>query len=164
MGGPRPGGMGRIRAVAGLLPGGHDLGIPHLVTPLAFTFRDYDETAIDASALTGPPSLEGLPYEEKKRLALAGCTTNGSRTLKQGVEFTFSTPRIRPLATKLIVSGAYFRTDYENSEPQYISTSVVVTGGEPYPYIGLYDKEDELLQRVCATPISCSTRRFRGWG
>ena len=49
--------------------------------PLAFTFRDYDETAIDASALTGPPSLEGLPYEEKKRLALAGCTTNGSRTL-----------------------------------------------------------------------------------
>lgn len=126
--------------------------------PLAFTFRDYDETAIDASALTGPPSLEGLPYEEKKRLALAGCTTNGSRTLKQGVEFTFSTPRIRPLATKLIVSGAYFRTDYENSEPQYISTSVVVTGGEPYPYIGLYDKEDSFYNELCNTNFLFDTQ------
>lgn len=125
---------------------------------LAYSYLDYDETAIDASTLTGPPSVEGLPATEQTVLATAARTTNGSRTLKKGVEFTFSTPRIRPLATKLSVSGAWFRTEYENSEPQYIATSVALAGGKPYPYIGLYAQEERFYNEVFNTNFLLDTQ------
>ncbi len=124
---------------------------------LNYTHRNYDETQIDASTLTGPPSLEGLPYTEETELQTVGYTGNGSRTVKRGVEFTLSTPRIRPLATKLIVSGAWFRTDYSNSEPQYIYTSTVIND-RPYPYIGLYDDEDRFYNEVSNTNFLFDTQ------
>ena len=71
--------------------------------------------------------------------------TNGSRTFKQGIEFSLSTRRIRALATKLIVSGAYFKNRYENSETQYVLTTVQLAEVTPYPYIGLYDQDDNCL-------------------
>lgn len=125
---------------------------------LAYRYLDYDETAIDASALTGPPSVEGLPASERSVLATAARTTNGSRTLKKGVEFTFAAPRIRPLATKLSVSGAYFRTEYANSEPQYIATSISLAGGQPYPYIGLYAQEERFYNEVFNTNFLLDTQ------
>ncbi len=124
---------------------------------LTHTYLDYDESAIDGSTLTGPPSLEGLPYTQQTVLETLGTTTNGSRTLKQGVEFTLTTRRIRPLATKLIVSGAYFRTRYRNSEPQYIATSVAIDN-KPYPYIGLYAQQDNYLYEVCNTNFLLDTQ------
>lgn len=122
-----------------------------------YTYRDYDESAIDGNALTGPPSLEGLPYTEETSLAMIGYTANGSRTLKKGIEFTFSSKRIRPLATKVTVSGAYFQTRYQNSNPQYIYTSVSIDD-KPYPYVGLYAQEDNYFYEVCNTNFLLDTQ------
>lgn len=87
-----------------------------------------------------------------------GVKTNGSRTFKQGIEFSLSTRRIRALATKLIVSGAYFKTRYENSEPQYVLTTVQLAEGTPYPYIGLYDQDDNTFHEVCNTNFLLDTQ------
>lgn len=122
-----------------------------------FTYRDYDESAIDGSTLIGPPSLEGLPYTTETVIEQVGTTSNGSRTLKSGVEFTLSTERIRALATRISVSGAYFNTQYSNSEPQYISTSVIINN-KPYPYIGLYEQEDGRLNEMFNTNFMFDTQ------
>ena len=62
----------------------------------SFTFRDYDETAIDMEQLDGPPSLDGIPYTEERRLGGYSRSTNGSRTEKSGIEFAFTShPRDR---------------------------------------------------------------------
>jgi len=37
-------------------------------------------------------------------------STNGSRTEKSGIEFAFTSQRIRAIATRITVTGAYFRT------------------------------------------------------
>lgn len=82
---------------------------------LTRTYREYDTGPLKDMEFTGPPQLEWLPYKDKTVFQTVGVKTNGSRTFKQGIEFSLSTRRIRALATKLIVSGAYFKTRYENS-------------------------------------------------
>ena len=122
-----------------------------------FEYRDYDESAIDGSALVGPPSLEGLPYTQERVLRQIGETSNGSSTEKRGVEFTLSAKRIESLATRISVTGAYFNTTYSNSEPQYISTSMIINN-RAYPYIGLYEQEDNYMREMLRTNFMFDTQ------
>ena len=125
---------------------------------LTRTYREYDTGPLKDMEFTGPPQLEWLPYKDKTVFQTVGVKTNGSRTFKQGIEFSLSTRRIRALATKLIVSGAYFKTRYENSEPQYVLTTVQLAEGTPYPYIGLYDQDDNTFHEVCNTNFLLDTQ------
>jgi len=120
-------------------------------------YKDYDESVIDKSTLTAPPSLDGVPYSLDTLLTAYSMTNNGSRTLKQGVEFTFSTKRIKALNTKITANGAYFRTEYENSVPEYYRPSYIVQG-KPFPYIGVYDRNDGTLYEVLNTNLMFDTQ------
>ena len=103
--------------------------------------KDYDESYIDKSTLVGPPSLEGLPFVLDTNLGAYGFTTNGSRTLKKGIEYTLTTQRIPYINTRLTVNGAWFRTELMNSSPEYERPSVMLNG-KTYPYIAIYEKND----------------------
>lgn len=108
-------------------------------------FKDYKEEEIDKSALGGQaPRLEELSYVLDTALVSFGLSTNGSRTLKRGVEYTLSSARIPVVNTRVVVSGAWFLTRYMNSQPEWERPSVVING-KNYPYIGLYDKNDSRL-------------------
>ena len=119
--------------------------------------KDYDESAIDKSTLTGPPSLEGLPFVNDTSLVAYGMTTNGSRTLKRGIEYTLTTRRIPVINTRLTVNGAWFSTRYMNSLPEYERPSVVLNG-KPYPYIGIYEKNDGRLYESMNTNFLFDTQ------
>ena len=58
-----------------------------------YSYKEYDATGINPNTLTAPPSLEGLPYTVVSELFSRERTSNGSRTLKEGIEYTFSTKR-----------------------------------------------------------------------
>lgn len=62
---------------------------------------------------------------------------NGSPVDRMGLEFVFDFPEIRPLRTQLRLDGAYGYTRYLNEGEAwyYPATS---TGGEFYPYVGIY--------------------------
>lgn len=125
--------------------------------PIRFVYKNYDEQAIDYHSLTGPPSLETTPYSIDTLLTTHSLTTNGSRTRKKGVEFTFSSPRIRSLHTKFSVSGAWFLTTYSNSQPEYYRPSVVIDNSA-YPYIGYYKDEDNYLREMFNTNFGFDTQ------
>lgn len=125
--------------------------------PVTMIYKDYDESAIDGSLLAGPPSLESVPYETDTLLTTLSRMTNGSRTLKRGVEFTLTTPRIRPLKTRFTVTGAWFRTVYDNSLPEYYRPTMVVAG-ESYPYIGYYEDEDGYVREMFNTNFTADTQ------
>lgn len=108
--------------------------------------KDYDEQAIDYSALQGPPSLQSTPYTIDTTLSVYSVWNNGSRTQKSGIEFVFSTQRIRPIHTKLTVTGAYFKTRYSNSLPELYSPSTVIAG-DAYPYVGCYTTGTQNYER-----------------
>ena len=123
----------------------------------SFTFRDYDETAIDMEQLDGPPSLDGIPYTEERRLGGYSRSTNGSRTEKSGIEFAFTSQRIRAIATRITVTGAYFRTNYSNMHPEYLLPTSA-PGGQTYPYVGYYFSTDGYLREMCNTNFLLDTQ------
>ena len=98
----------------------------------------YDQSAINSSELTGPPDLTSVPFETDTLLMLFSAYTNGSATLKEGVEFTLSTKRLDWLKTRMTVNGAWFRTNYDNSIPLYEGTSQLIEG-KAIQEIGIYE-------------------------
>lgn len=126
--------------------------------PYIYAYRNYDITGIDQSALGGlPPKLEDVPYTDEAMIVAHNHVNNGSRTLKTGVEFTLATPRYKSIATRFSVSGAYFRTRYRNSQPEYYKPSASI-GGKAYPYIGYYADTDNYLRERFNTNFNTDTQ------
>lgn len=129
-----------------------------------YSYRRYDATAIDPSTLSGPPSVEGLPYTDKTILDGYSRVTNGTRIDKQGIELQLSTARWQPLRTALTVTGAWFHSRYSNSQLLYKPVSTVI-GSTPVSdlYVGLYDTTDGRVNDTFTTSLMFDTQIPR-WG
>ncbi len=106
-----------------------------------YDYRKYDASGFDPYLADRAPTIEELPSENERRLNVVSHITNGSRIDKEGVEYTFSTRRFPVIRTRLTVSGAWFRTTLNNSQPLWYKPGVVLNGKE-LQYIGLYDDTD----------------------
>ncbi len=124
--------------------------------------KDYDESAVNKSELTGPPDLKDLPFRLDTNLFAYSFLTNGSRNLKEGVEFTFTTRRIPAISTKLTVNGAWFRTRYSNSVPEYYRPDAIIKGKQ-YPYIGIYNITEGTLYEYFNTNFMFDSN-IKKWG
>ena len=120
-------------------------------------YKKYDTSAIDKSALTGPPSLEDLPFVLDTLLSSYSQVVNGSQTLKQGVEFTFRSPRIRAINTRVTANGAWFITKNTNSVPEWEVPSAIVAQGR-YPYAGYYESNDGSTYEALNTNVMTDTQ------
>lgn len=121
-----------------------------------YTYKWYDTSGIDADALTGQPSLEQLPYETRKELKGYSYYTNGSQTLKRGVEYTFSSRRIEKLMTRLTINGAWFRTIYQNSQVETYRPSTVI-GNKQIQYVGYYKHDGGTMNEMFNTNFTLDT-------
>ncbi len=106
-----------------------------------YTYKKYDYSGIDPGSLTGPPSLEYLPYKTDTILQTYGSTNNGTELLKEGIEYQFASRRIPALKTRITINGAWFKTTYRNSFPIAKQTSMVIQGKELH-YIGIYASDE----------------------
>ncbi len=111
-----------------------------------YTFRRYDASAYDPYATGHAPSIDELPSAPDAYLAVRSKPSNGSRTRKEGIEYTFRSRRIKSIHTRLTITGAYFRTVNSNSQPLWYKPSVIVAGKE-LQYAGLYDDNDGNIYR-----------------
>lgn len=122
----------------------------------SYHFKEYDTSGIDAATLTAQPSLSDLPYTERDELSGYSNYTNGSMTLKEGVEFTLETVRFPVILTRLTVNGAYFRTTYNNSIVETYRPSQVLDGRQ-IQYVGLYADEDGSVRKSFNTNFTLDT-------
>ena len=122
----------------------------------SYTRKQYDYSGVDDTQLTGPPSLGDMPYTVDTLVRAAGVATNGSRTRKRGVEFTFSSQRIESLRTRLTVTGAWFRTEYGNSDPVYYNPGTVIAG-KAIVYTGVYASDGNYIREMCNTNFMVDT-------
>ena len=129
-----------------------------------YEYTRYDASAIDPLTLTAPPALETLPSETVSVLNGYSIYTNGSRLDKEGVELVIGTARLRPLATALTITGAWFRSTYVNSQMLFDPVSDVV-GDTPVRnrYIGYYDCYDGRENQQFNTNFMFDTQITR-WG
>lgn len=108
------------------------------------------------------PDLDRLAYEDVRVLDGYRKVTNGSRIDKRGVEFQLTTARWRALGTSLIVSGAWFRTRYSNSQKLFAPVSDVIDNvAVSDRYVGLYDYDDGRVNSTFNTNFMFDTRISR---
>ncbi len=133
-----------------------DNGFRYSTVYAPYSYTTYDITAADPSSR---PDLSLLPHTDKQVLDARSLVTNGSRMARQGVEFTLTTPRWTPLATRLSVSGAWFQTVYSGAEAEWLTATDVV-GNTPVSdlYAGLYDDADGQRNSQCATTFMFDTQ------
>jgi len=120
-------------------------------------FKKYDGSGIDKSTLTGPPDVTTLPFVPDTLLMAHGITSNGSQTLKTGLEFTLSTPRIPGINTRITANGAWFVTKNTNSVPLYYVPMAIMQGNR-YSYIGRYDVSEGSTYTNMNTNIMTDTQ------
>lgn len=119
-------------------------------------YNKYDASSVNSSGLTGPPSLEGMPYVEDTLINTYNKVGNGTRVRKEGVEFTFHTPRINLLKTRFTVSGAWRQTTYSNNMPEYKESSILLNG-QQLQYVGLYNWENGDIDEAFSTNFVADT-------
>ena len=122
----------------------------------SFQYKEYDASGIVGSELTGPPSLEGLPYTMRDELAGYGIYTNGSSTVKEGIEYTLETVRLPKILTRLTINGAWFRTQYSNSMLETYRPSIVINN-RSFQYVGLYRDNDGNMTETLNTNFTFDT-------
>ena len=121
-----------------------------------YQYKQYDASGIDPSTLTSQPPLETLPYTVLNELAGYGNYTNGSMTLKEGIEYTLETKRFPVILTRLTINGAYFRTTYNNSIVDSYRPSQVIAGRQ-IQYVGLYEADDGSVREAFNTNFTLDT-------
>ena len=121
-----------------------------------YSYKQYDTSGIDAASLSGQPSLTDLPYTMTDELAGYGNYTNGSMTLKEGVEYTLETRRLPVIRTRLTINGAYFRTTYDNSIVDSYRPYQVIDNRQ-IQYVGLYANDDGYVRESFNTNFTLDT-------
>ncbi|MCM1077252.1 MAG: TonB-dependent receptor [Bacteroides sp.] len=121
-----------------------------------YQYNRYDASGFDPYAADRAPMIEELPYVTETYLGVKSKTTNGSRTKKEGIEYTFQSRRLPKISTRVTVTGAYFRTINSNSQALWYKPNVVANG-KTLQYVGLYDDVDGSEYRSFNTNILFDT-------
>lgn len=116
-------------------------GFRSMVHTTTHTYKQYDATQVDLSQWNNGPDLTNVPYVIKNDFGAYSITENGSATLKQGIEFGYTSPRIKAINTRFTFTGAYFKTQYRNTVPITFKPTVSVGTGA-FPYYGIYQNDN----------------------
>ncbi len=121
-----------------------------------FQFKQYDASSLDASTLQAQPDVSQLPYILVSELFGHSEYTNGSRTLKRGIEYVFSSRRIPSIGTRITINGAWFKTLYRNSQTVMYRPSAVVNNRQ-IQYVGIYKDNDGVENEMANTNFTFDT-------
>lgn len=121
-----------------------------------FRFKQYDASSIDAFALQTRPDPALLPFMSVSELFGHGEYTNGSRTLKRGIEYVLSSCRIPAIGTRITVTGAWFKTLYRNSQTAMHRPGTVIDNKQ-IQYVGIYKDDDGVENEMANTNFTFDT-------
>ena len=102
------------------------------------------------------PQKEDYVQESYSLFTKASRVMNSRKTVKRGIEYRLIFPKIEPLATTIELNGAYYRTNYGSSLPEYYYPNTKL-GNHVYPYVGLYDTDPQNEYRRLNTNIWFNT-------
>lgn len=116
-------------------------GFRRMLHTVLHTYKQYDASQVDLSQWNNGPDLNSTPYTVKQNMGEYTATENGSETLKSGIEFGYSSPRIKAINTRFTLSAAYFKTQYRNSVP-FLFKPTASIGPDGFPYYGIYQNDE----------------------
>ncbi|MGO1245607.1 MAG: TonB-dependent receptor [Sphingobacterium sp.] len=121
-------------------------------------FKEYDNTSVDPSSLTQKPDITDFEYNERKQYDANSYTSNGSMTDKEGIEYQFTSKRLKGINTRFTVDGAWFKTLSYNSQPLLeLISSDVVTNNQIKQYYAEYADVDGVHKGTFNTNVMIDT-------
>lgn len=118
-----------------------DNGFRTMAQTVVHNYKQYDATKVDLTQWTANgPDLTNVPFTQMSYFGEYDLTENGSATLKEGVEFGYTSPRIKSINTRFTFTGAWFKTQYRNSVPFAYQPQISVGSGS-FPYYGIYKND-----------------------
>ncbi len=103
----------------------------------SLTYRDYDESSVSSTDLTGPPALAAFAYHDKTILNSYTQWSNTRHLNKKGIEYQVALAPLKALQTSVTINGAYFKTQQKDGGFGYERPGIYLNN-EPYPYTGVY--------------------------
>lgn len=121
-----------------------------------YIFLDYTKYNDDDVPEGTKPNISTLPYEEMTYIAAYNVPTNSKETEKIGIEYDFNFGKIKPLATRIAMNGAWLKTKrIKHTSPyQYLPSS---TQSGQLPYVGIYPAGDGTEQERMNTNFIFAT-------
>jgi hypothetical protein len=105
----------------------------------ALEYRRYNNTSINPDTLTQKPSVNAFAYTSGREYSGYSIPSNGSKQIKRGIEYQFTSKRIMGINTRFTLNGAWFKTRHADSQRSYgVISSNVVTDGKIRQYLGIY--------------------------
>ena len=106
---------------------------------------------------TGTPTINDFTYVYKSMFLSYSMTTNAATVIKEGLEYQFSTRKIKAINTEIVLNGAWFRTHYDISQSRYKYPNIV-TNGDYYPYVAVFNAgNDSKVQGQFNTTLFLNT-------
>jgi len=90
---------------------------------------------------TGVPTVADFTYVDKAMFLSYSSTTNAAVVQKNGIEYQWTTRKIKAINTEIVVNGAWFQTTYDISADRY-EYPTIVTNGDYFKYMGIYKAGD----------------------
>lgn len=133
-------------------------GFRTVSNPLLIDYRKYDNTSVDPNQIDAKPELADFDYEDAREYHTYSTTTNGSVSDKEGIEYQFTSARIKGVNTRFTVNGAWFKTHSYNGQPlPEVLSSNVVTDGKIRQYMALYEDAEGYDRRQFNTNLMADT-------
>ncbi|WP_121966287.1 TonB-dependent siderophore receptor [Myroides sp. N17-2] len=104
---------------------------------MGFEYKRYESKDIVWNDELGKPDLENSRWSNRQDMMQYSHTENGSSTLKEGIEFGYSSPRFEVINTRITLNGAWFKTTYSNSA-DIIWRPGTTVNGQQFLYAGIY--------------------------
>jgi hypothetical protein len=108
----------------------------------------YDNTSIDLANLNQKPSPSDFTSVERNEFYAYTLTENASQILKNGFEFQFNTRRFSGINTRFTLNGAYYKTQYKNSQEIWKIDRDIVHNGLTRQVAGKYFDDDGYLREM----------------
>lgn len=102
------------------------------------------------------PQKDDYVKESYNLFATTSRVMNSRKTLKKGIEYRIIFPEIEPLYTSVELNGAYYKTNYGSSLPEYYYPDKKIAN-KAYPYVGIYDTDPQNEYRRLNTNIWLNT-------
>ena len=121
-----------------------------------YSYKVYNVVGLKEEQVRAGLRLDELNYENVTELFGRSYTGNGSRTLKRGLEYTFSTRRFKGINTRLTINGAWFITTYQNSQ-SVMERAKTVVNERQVGYAALYKDNDKVKHEMANTNFTFDT-------
>lgn len=108
--------------------------------PLTYDLYETLKPGVDIS--NRKPEKEDYVKEPYSIFTTSSQVKNSKKTTKQGIEYRIILPKINPLATRIEINGAYYKTNYGSALQEFYYPDVKIAG-KVYPYVGIYNNNPE---------------------